>query len=321
MGKKKYVFDSDNFEVEKAERKRRKFFLSVLKLFLISIALTVVYYAFFALFFSTDRERALQNENRMLERMYPEMEKKADLLNAAVEGLKIRDEEIYENIFEAEAPDLDRIYGRTGFVLTDSLSAMTVGDELVKLTETKADALMESSRRIESNMMQVLEMCSGEDFRCPPMFLPVRDFSMSMTGASVGKKMNPFYKVTGTHGGLDFMSSLGSDVIASADGTVIRITKSRKGSGNVVVLDHGGGYTTEYAHLQDIVVRKGASVKRGEVIGHVGMSGTSYAPHLHYEVRKDGVVQDPVNYFFGVLAPDEYYDMTMISVATGQSLD
>ena len=206
-------------------------------------------------------------------------------------------------------------------MLTDSLSAMAVGDELVKLTETKADALMESSRRIESNMMQVLEMCSGEDFRCPPMFLPVRDFSMSMTGASVGKKMNPFYKVTGTHGGLDFMSSLGSDVIASADGTVIRITKSRKGSGNVVVLDHGGGYTTEYAHLQDIAVRKGVSVKRGEVIGHVGMSGTSYAPHLHYEVRKDGVVQDPVNYFFGVLAPDEYYDMTMISVATGQSLD
>lgn len=317
MGKKKYVFDSEDFSVGRPERKGRKVALLVLKFFLASISLTVVYYVIFALFFSTDKERALQNENRMLERMYPEMNRKAELLDEVVEGLKVRDMNIYEDIFETEAPELDRILDVNLMPLTDSLTE----ENLVKLTEAKASRLMTGAGKVEDNMRHVLRLLSEDGYTAPPMHLPLSNFSLPMTGASVGRKMNPFYKVTGEHDGLDFMAPLGDEVLAAADGTVSLVTRSRRGEGNVVVMEHPGGYSTKYAHLQDITVRKGQQVTRGTVIGHVGMSGLSFAPHLHYEVWKDTVLCDPVNFLFGSVDPGEYAHMFIVSVATGQSLD
>ena len=317
MGKKKYVFDSEDFSVGRPERKGRKVALLVLKFFLASISLTVVYYVIFALFFSTDKERALQNENRMLERMYPEMNRKAELLDEVVEGLKVRDMKIYEDIFETEAPELDRILDVNLMPLTDSLTE----ENLVKLTEAKASRLMTGAGKVEDNMRHVLRLLSEDGYTAPPMHLPLSNFSLPMTGASVGRKMNPFYKVTGEHDGLDFMAPLGDEVLAAADGTVSQVTRSRRGEGNVVVMEHPGGYSTKYAHLQDITVRKGQQVTRGTVIGHVGMSGLSFAPHLHYEVWKDTVLCDPVNFLFGSVDPGEYAHMFIVSVATGQSLD
>lgn len=317
MGKKKYVFDSEDFSVGRPERKGRKVALLVLKFFLASISLTVVYYVVFALFFSTDKERALQNENRMLERMYPEMNRKAELLDEVVEGLKVRDMKIYEDIFETEAPELDKILDVNLMPLTDSLTE----ENLVKLTEAKASRLMTGAGKVEDNMRHVLRLLSEYGYTAPPMHLPLSNFSLPMTGASVGRKMNPFYKVTGEHDGLDFMAPLGDEVLAAADGTVSQVTRSRRGEGNVVVMEHSGGYSTKYAHLQDITVRKGQQVTRGTVIGHVGMSGLSFAPHLHYEVWKDTVLCDPVNFLFGSVDPGEYAHMFIVSVATGQSLD
>ena len=289
----------------------------MLKFFLASISLTVVYYVVFALFFSTDKERALQNENRMLERMYPEMNRKAELLDEVVEGLKVRDMKIYEDIFETEAPELDKILDVNLMPLTDSLTE----ENLVKLTEAKASRLMTGAGKVEDNMRHVLRLLSEDGYTAPPMHLPLSNFSLPMTGASVGRKMNPFYKVTGEHDGLDFMAPLGDEVLAAADGTVSQVTRSRRGEGNVVVMEHSGGYSTKYAHLQDITVRKGQQVTRGTVIGHVGMSGLSFAPHLHYEVWKDTVLCDPVNFLFGSVDPGEYAHMFIVSVATGQSLD
>lgn len=317
MGKKKYVFDSEDFSVGRPERKGRKVALLVLKFFLASISLTVVYYVIFALFFSTDKERALQNENRMLERMYPEMNRKAELLDEVVEGLRVRDMKIYEDIFETEAPELDKILDVNLMPLTDSLTE----ENLVKLTEAKASRLMTGAGKVEDNMRHVLRLLSEDSYTAPPMHLPLSNFSLPMTGASVGRKMNPFYKVTGEHDGLDFMAPLGDEVLAAADGTVSQVTRSRRGEGNVVVMEHSGGYSTKYAHLQDITVRKGQQVTRGTVIGHVGMSGLSFAPHLHYEVWKDTVLCDPVNFLFGSVEPGEYAHMFIVSVATGQSLD
>ena len=289
----------------------------VLKLFLASISLTVIYYIVFALFFSTDTERALRNENRMLERMYPEMERKAELLDDVVEGLRVRDMKIYEDIFETDAPELDRIPDMNLVSLTDSVAE----ESLVMLTEAKSEKLMSGASRVEENMRHILTRLSESGQAFPPMHLPLSDFSLPMTGASVGRKMNPFYKVTGNHEGLDFMATLGAEVLAAADGTVTQVSRSRKGPGNVVVIEHCDGYLTRYAHLQDMTVKRGQKVERGAVIGHVGMSGGSFAPHLHYEVWRDTLLCDPVNYFFGSVDPEEYVQMFIVSVMTGQSLD
>ena len=123
------------------------------------------------------------------------------------------------------------------------------------------------------------------------------------------------------HNGLDIIAPTGEPVYAVADGVVKEVIKSRKGLGNVVSIDHGNGYVTRYAHLSDIETRKGRKVRRGARLGYVGVSGNSFAPHLHYEVLRDTLVLDPVNHFFASVTPEEYMNMLIMSVTTGQSMD
>ena len=123
------------------------------------------------------------------------------------------------------------------------------------------------------------------------------------------------------HNGLDLIAPAGDPVHAAGDGVVTEVVKSRKGLGNVVTITHKGGYKTRYAHLADIEVRKGNRVKKGKVIGYVGVSGNSFAPHLHYEVCRDTSVMDPVHYMFESVTPDEYVNMLIMSASTGQSMD
>ena len=123
------------------------------------------------------------------------------------------------------------------------------------------------------------------------------------------------------HNGLDMIAPSGEPVYAAADGTVSNVIRSRKGLGNVVEIDHGNGYMTRYAHLADIEVSKGRKVEKGRRIGYVGVSGNSFAPHLHYEVMRDTLVMDPVNHLFASVTPDDYMNMLIMAASTGQSLD
>jgi murein DD-endopeptidase MepM/ murein hydrolase activator NlpD len=123
------------------------------------------------------------------------------------------------------------------------------------------------------------------------------------------------------HNGIDLLASLGTEVIAVANGVVTDISRSDRGRGNQIVIEHWGGYKTVYSHLGDVMVRKSQQVKQGNVIARVGNSGLSFAPHLHFEVHLDGKPVEPVNYFFADLSPSEYREMLMIAINTGQSLD
>ena len=134
-------------------------------------------------------------------------------------------------------------------------------------------------------------------------------------------RINPFYKVPSDHWGLDLISQQGEPVYASADGVVKYVDHSTKGLGNVVAIDHGSGYVTRYAHLENTRVSKGQKVLRGKQIGQVGMSGNSFAPHLHYEVLKDSARLDPLNFMFASVSPEDYIGMLFMSSNTGQSMD
>ena len=142
-----------------------------------------------------------------------------------------------------------------------------------------------------------------------------------LCGASVGQKVNPFYKVETSHNGVDLIAPQGDPVLAVADGTVTDIIHERKGLGNVVEITHPGGYVTRYAHLADIKVSKGQRVQRGRRIASVGISGNSFAPHLHLELIKDGEYLNPVDCFFAGVTPEEYAAMELMASRTGQSLD
>ena len=312
-----YIYDKDNVGFRKMRTPLRKKIRRVLLLFVASISLTLLYYLIFALFFSTEAESRLERENQMFERELPQLQQKEALLADVLDGLNMRDDRIYEEIFHSSSPSMSPLTSVVDFSGLDTIP----DHDLVWYAQRKLDKVVSSAASVEDDFMRIAELLQDSAFVMPPMNNPLDDFTFAQTGASVGDKINPFYKVPIRHNGLDLVAHSGEPVHVTADGIVEKVTKSRKGLGNVVEVRHEGGYVTRYAHLADIEVRKGKKVKKGDRIGYVGVSGNSFAPHLHYEVHRDTIVMDPVNHFFASLDPEEYVNVMIMSATTGQSLD
>ncbi len=312
----RYVFDKTRIEFRKVTHSVWNILGKTLKYFLVTASLAVVYYIVFALLVNTDSERKLKRENQMYSRMYDEMVRKEQLVGDVMENLKAKDNEIYRQLFNSDAPDLGSIYPEGLLSAIDS-----VGDkDIVEYVGKKLNLLEEASGKVKDNFKSIMDKLEG-DGKLPPLTNPLHDFSYARTGASVGEKINPFYKVAVFHGGLDLISQQGDPVYATADGTVKDVEHSTKGLGNVVTIDHGNGYLTRYAHLENTKVSRGQKVARGKQIGQVGMSGNSFAPHLHYEVVRDTAKVDPLNCFFASVSPEDYIGMVFMSYNTGQSMD
>lgn len=312
-----YIFDKENVKFHKLRTPIRKRIRMVLLFFVASVALTVLYYVLFALFFSTETERRLEAENEMFEREFSDFQKREELLADVIEGLRRSDNAIYNDIFHTSAPSWSPMTSVMDFSSLDSIP----DHALLEYSERKYKDLSKRAGTVEENFMRISELLSDSAYIAPPMHNPLKDFTFAQTGASVGSKIDPFYKVPDPHNGLDLIAHSGEPVFVTADGVVSDVIKSRKGLGNVVVVSHGGGYVTRYAHLADIEVKKGKRVKRGDKIGYVGVSGSSFAPHLHYEVIKDTLIMDPVNHLFASFTPEEYVNVMIMAATTGQSLD
>lgn len=312
-----YFLDKNDIKVKKKRTSPWIILRKTLVFILATMSVAVIYYIIFALIFSTGEEQKLKNENRLYSQEYPELARKEALLSDVIEGLQLKDDRIYEEIFKTAAPNVDPMESVDFLAGLDTLPDM----DLVKYTDRKLGKLSEVGSRVDENFAAIMKAVTDSGFVMPPMHNPLKDFSFAQTGASVGYKINPFYKVEIQHNGLDMIASSGVPVYASADGVVSNVTRSRKGLGNVVEIDHGNGYKTRYAHLSDVVAVKGRKVKRGTHIGNVGMSGSSFAPHLHYEVVRDTVALDPVNHLFATVTPEEYMNILVMSITTGQSMD
>ena len=312
-----YIFDKDDIKFRKKRTSVWAVLRRILVFFVATASMAVLYYLVFAFFFSTEEQQRLKDENRMYEKEYPELQKKEQLVSDVIEGLRMKDDRIYEEIFSMSAPDLDPVSSVDFLMGVDSIQ----DTDIVIYAERKLDKAAASADAVEANFRRIMQAVTDSGFVMPPMTNTLESFSFAQTGASVGDKINPFYKVSIRHNGLDMIAPSGEPVYASADGVVRDVIRSRKGLGNVVEVDHGNGYLTRYGHLADVEVRKGREVKKGTRIGYVGVSGNSFAPHLHYEVMRDTLVMDPVNYLFASLTPEDYVNVLVMSVSTGQSLD
>ncbi len=311
----RYILDKD-FNLLKVTRSVSGVLWTCAKWVITTASLAAFYYLIFSLVVNTDEEKRLKMENRLYEKLYPEMEQKEKLISDVVKDLQARDNAIYKQIFKSQAPSVDPQNSALFFFATDS----TADKDIVEYTERRSLALLDMTSRIDSNFKEVFSDAASSR-TLPPMLVPVPDLKFAQVGASVGKKMDPFYKVLTMHNGIDLIAGQGTPVLATADGVVLEVKRSGKGSGNIVEIGHDGGYRTLYAHLQDIVVRKGERVKAGRKIANVGMSGNSFAPHLHYEVHRDSLVLDPVNFFFASFSPEDYMKAAYMAATTGQSLD
>lgn len=312
-----YFLDKNDIKVKKKRTSPWIILRKTLVFILATMSVAVIYYIIFALIFSTGEEQKLKNENRLYSQEYPELARKEALLSDVIEGLQLKDDRIYEEIFKTAAPNVDPMESIDFMPGFETLPDM----DLVKYTDRKLGVLDEAGVRVDENFAAIMKAVTDSGFVMPPMHNPLKDFSFAQTGASVGYKINPFYKVEIQHNGLDMIASSGVPVYATADGVISKVTRSRKGLGNVVEIDHGNGYMTRYAHLSDVIAVKGRKVKRGTHIGNVGVSGSSFAPHLHYEVVRGTVVLDPVNHLFATVTPEEYMNILVMSVTTGQSMD
>lgn len=279
-----------------------KTFLNILKWvgisFGISLALSVVYYVICALIFSTDVEKELLDENRLFRRELPQVEAAVSLVEQEIEVLRLRDENIYHEVFKTDLPHLDNM-----------------------LESRPADDVMETADRIEKCWQQVLDSLMHPSAPIPPMMFPITGLDHTDVGASTGERMNPFYKVKIHHDGIDLVAQEGTTVYATAPGFVTKVQKTDGGNGNMVEITHKGGYVTRYAHLSEILTKKGIYVSRGRAIGKVGNSGRSFTTHLHYEILYNGEVMDPTHFFFGSLTPEEYLNFLIMSTSSGQSMD
>ena len=312
--KTRYEFDKD-FNFRKVTHSVWGMVRTTLKWLVATVSLAAFYYIVFSFFLNTEEERRLKRENRMYEKLYPQMKEKEQLISDVIKDLRLRDDAIYERLFHAQAPQMDPM-GSMSFVFAgDSIP----DKDMVEYTSGKAALLARAAESVDSGFLKIFS-CAA---KCPmpPVTVPLPELKFAQVGASVGQKLNPFYKVMSQHNGVELIVGQGTPVLAAGDGVVTDVSKSGKGLGNVVEITHDGGYVTRYAHLQDIVVRKGERVKTGKKIACVGISGNSFAPHLHYEIYRDGELMDPVNFFFASFTPEEYTKAAYMSATTGQSMD
>ena len=282
-----------------------------------TVTFAIALYVLFALFFSTAEERQLQRENRLYRQRYAKMVEKEKLIADVVEGLSDKDNAIYEGLFKTSLPASDPVSAANLVPLADSLSE----NFYVSTASSTSGTLMLMAGSVDANFEEVFRILRERRDSVPPLSLPLHNMSYVQTGASVGMKYNPVYQLQVQHDGLDLVAPQGASVYAVADGVVSQVIRSRKGLGNTVEIDHGNGYVSRYCLMGDMLVTKGRRVQRDQRIGTVGISPTLPAPHLHFEVLRRGVPQDPVNFFFASVSPEEYARMMYLSVSTEQSMD
>lgn len=317
MADNKYTLDQRNFDIRSAGRDISRAVWRGVKFVLTVVSLTIVGYAVFALVYSTDEEKRLKSEILSYEEMYPSLPPKLSEIGSDLERLSRKDDIIYKDIFHSEPPADDPMSTLGIFFGSDSIP----DSKLVFYTAAKADRLMAQAAEVDSLFRSIVGSLKSEGFVMPPMSLPLDSISYTQTGAGTGIKINPFYTTSAQHNGVDFIVAQGTPVRASGDGVVGSVQHSRKGDGNTVTIKHKGGYRTFYAHLQDIRVAPGQNVRKGTVIATAGMSGNSYAPHLHYEVRRDSLVVDPLGFIFASVSPEEYANMVYVARNTKQTMD
>jgi murein DD-endopeptidase MepM/ murein hydrolase activator NlpD len=274
-------------------------------------------------FVDSPKEALLRRENKQLLVQYELLNKRLAELDRVMTDVRRRDDNIYRVIFEADpVPESMRRAGVGGINRYKDLDGFASSDLVIdtrKRLDQMSRQLVVQSRSLDEVAALVLR--KQEMLASIPAIQPIPNEDLTQTAGGYGMRIHPIHKIPKFHAGMDFTAKQGTPIYATGDGRVTFADYATNGYGRHVVIDHGFGYGTLYAHLSELKVRNGQEVKRGDVIGLVGNTGLSAGPHLHYEVHKNGQPVDPANYYFNDLTPEEYARMLELSRNAGQSLD
>lgn len=272
--------------------------------------------------FSSPKEKMLQREIEQYKLQYEVLNERMELINSVLTDIENRDDNIYRLIFEAEpVPSTVRQAASGGSDRYADLAGYDNSKLLTALSK-KIDLIARRLYVQSKSFDEVLELAKDKTkmMSCIPAIVPIKNGATKIV-SGFGYRLHPIYKTIQFHAGIDILVPRGTPIYATGDGVVTTPAQnSLSGYGICVVLNHGYGYETLYGHLSRKAVSEGQVVKRGELIGYVGSTGMSTAPHLHYEVWKYDKRLNPVNYFYNDLTPEEYQKVIELSSKVTQSL-
>lgn len=323
MAKTGYRFNPETLSYDKIETTLRKKLKVLMTKFFSTVSMAIVIFFVISSFIDSPKEKALKREKEEILAQYQILNNEVERMDGVLKDLETRDDNIYRVIFESEPIDASiRRAGSGGTNKYEYLKDMP-NSKILTNTSRKIDELSKaiyiqskSYDEVEKLVLNKVEMLASI-----PAIIPISLKSKSNRIASgFGDRIHPLYKTKKRHAGMDFSAPIGTPIYATGNGTVV-YSNFEKGYGKHVVIDHGFNYTTLYGHLNDYNVKVGQKVKRGDIIGYLGNTGLSTGPHVHYEVRKNNIPLNPINFYFNDLTPDEYDLMVAEADNSGQTMD
>ncbi|HWY11599.1 MAG TPA: M23 family metallopeptidase [Bacteroidia bacterium] len=323
MSKVKYRFNTKSLTYEKVKvtfRDRFWRFTSYLAIGLVFATGTVL---LAYKFIDSPKEKMLKREIEALQLQYNLLHKKMDQTELVLKDMQDRDDNIYRVIFEAEP--IPNTIRQAGFGGSDRYSVFDNFDNaaLLKSTTERLDKITKQLYIQSRSFDEVVKLAKNKELLISsiPAIMPINNKDLRKQPGGFGWRTHPIYKTPEFHPGMDFAAEQGTPIYATGDGVVEEADGSLQGYGNHVVINHGFGYQTLYGHMSKIAVSVGKKIKRGELVGYVGSTGLSTAPHVHYEVMKNGEKVNPINFYFNDLTPQQYQVMLEMSTKSTQSFD
>jgi len=325
MAKVKYYYDTESLAYRIITPLKRRSFAYIM-LFLLASAL-FGFLAFVVLlnipFFETPKDKLQSREIDNLKIQYAILNRKIDQVDEVMNALEDRDNNLYRAYFNSSPiseEDREAVFGLENRY--KDLVGYNNSDLIINTTK-RVDVLSKQLVVQSKSLDEILKLAKSKEklLAAIPAIQPIRNENLKRMASGFGYRSDPFTKARKFHEGMDFSANLGTPVFASGDGIVERADNTASGFGNHIVIRHGFGYETLYAHLSRYKSRVGQYVKRGDIIGYVGSTGRSEAPHLHYEVHKNGEVVNPLNFYYGNISAAEYVAISKIANQENQSLD
>ena len=320
-------FNTETLQYEKLERSWRK---SIFKASALLFTIAICSYALYTLAYTilpTPKEVAMGRELTQMEYQFNSISSDFEKISTQLESLQDKDAEVHRVLFGVDPIDKDIWNGGIGGREKEQYySNFENTEEIITETQSKVDQLKYKLQIQKNSLDTIFELARQREKKLLsiPSIKPVQEDKLkrkmrSMSG--YGMRIHPVHKVRKFHKGIDFTAPRGTAIQATGNGKIIKVEKRKRGYGNNVTIDHGFGYTTLYAHMNEIVVKKGDVVTKGQKIGTIGSTGTSTAPHLHYEVRINNKAVNPIDYCMDGLTLEEYHELVERASIENQSFD
>ncbi len=323
MATGKYKFNTDTLLFEKVKYSPRQKLLRFLPFFTVTVifSLSILFYGYD--FFESPKINSLTQEQAQTVLKLRVMKSELQQFEESMSDIEYNDDHIYRTYFEVDPLQSSLRDAGSGGSRRDDELVPTKYDNLITSLDNRLNQLSKKLVIQSKSYDEVVEMAVNKEKRLAarPAIQPISIKELTRFGSSFGFRVHPILHIFRMHAGIDLTCARGTNIFVTADGVVREAGYTSGGYGNKILVDHGFGYMTLYGHCDKIFVKPGDVVKRGDIIGAVGSTGLSVAPHLHYEVHVNGKPVNPINYYANDLSAEEYDKMISLYANSDPGFD